>query len=173
MNHPELQQKTFILLLVAISAAFLFVISPFAGAIFWGIVLAIVFGPVHVWFRRTLGKRTTLAALATLFVCIVIVILPLTLITGSLVQQGTALYQKVSTGQLNPGDYFEQIIDRMPSWIVRMLDRVGMGDFAALQKTISNSVAQGSRLIASQAVSIGQNTVDFVIGLGIMLYMLF
>ena len=173
MNHPELQQKTFLLLLVAISAAFLFVISPFAGAIFWAIVMAIVFDPVHARIARKMGKRRTLAALATLLLCVVMVILPLTLIAGSLVQQGTVLFNKVNAGQFNAGVYFEQIIDRLPSWAVRMLEAVGMGDFAMLQKTISDTTARGSKFIASQAVSIGQNTVDFVIGLGIMLYLLF
>lgn len=173
MNHPELQQKTFLLLLVAITAAFIFVISPFASAIFWAIVLAIVFDPIHAFILKRMGKRTTLAALATLLLCVVIVILPLTLIAGSLVQQGTALYNKVNAGQFNAGVYFEQIIARLPSWAVKLLDSLGMADFATLQKTISDATARGSKFIAGQAVSIGQNTMDFVIGLGIMLYLLF
>ena len=173
MNHPELQQKTFLLLLVAISVAFLFVISPFAGAIFWAMVLAIVFDPVHAVILRKMGKHTTLAALATLLLCVVMVILPLTLIAGSLVQQGTALYSKVNAGQFNAGSYFEQIIDRLPSWAVKLLESAGMADFAALQQTISDAAAQGSKFIAGQAVAIGQNTVDFMIGLSIMLYLLF
>lgn len=173
MNHPELHQKTFLLLLVAISAAFLFVISPFAGAIFWAMVLAIVFQPVHAYFSRKMGKRKTLAALVTLLLCVVMVILPLTLIAGSLVQQGTVLYAKINAGQFNAGVYFEQIMDRLPAWAVKMLESVGMGDFATLQQTITDAAAQGSKFIASQAVSIGQNTVDFMIGLGIMLYLLF
>ncbi len=173
MNHPELQQKTFLLLLVAISAAFLFVISPFAGAIFWAIVMAIVFDPVHARIEKKMGKRKTLAALATVLLCVVMVILPLTLIAGSLVQQGAMLYNKVNAGQFIPGVYFEQIIARLPAWAVKMLEAVGMGDFATLQTTISDATARGSKFIAAQAVSIGQNTVDFVIGLGIMLYLLF
>lgn len=173
MNHPELQQKTFLLLLVAISVAFMFVISPFAGAIFWGIVLAIVFEPVHVRFLRALGNRRTLAALSTLLVCVVMVILPLTLIGGSLIQQGMVLYRRVDAGQFNAGAFFEQIVAHLPGWAAALLDRAGLGDFAALQATVTDAVAQGTHFIAGRAMSLGQATFDFVIGLGIMLYLLF
>ncbi|MBC7416051.1 MAG: AI-2E family transporter [Herminiimonas sp.] len=173
MNHPELQHKAFLILLVAISAAFLFVVSPFAGAIFWAVVLAIVFEPLHARLLRSMGARRTLAALATLLACVVMVILPLTLIAGTLVQQGTALYKKVNGGQFDAGLYFEQAVGRLPSWLVNLLDRAGMADLATLQTTVSEAAAQGSRFLAVQAVSIGQNTFDFVVGLGIMLYLLF
>ena len=173
MNHPELQQKTFLLLLIAISLAFLWVISPFAGAIFWAIVLAIVFAPVHARLLRALHQRGTLSALATVLLCMLIVILPLTLITISLVRQATALYQTISSGQLDVGMYFAQLVSRLPAWSVRILDRFGLADFAALQAQATATITNGSRYIGTQAVAIGSNMFDFIIGLGIMLYLLF
>jgi predicted PurR-regulated permease PerM len=44
---------------------------------------------------------------------------------------------------------------------------------AALQQKLSTIAVQGSQLIATRALNIGQNTFQFLISLGIMLYLLF
>lgn len=173
MNHPELQKKTFLLLLVAISLAFLWIISPFASAIFWAIVLAIVFAPVHAGLLRAMRGRGTPAALAAVLLCLVIVILPLTLIAISLVRQASELYQTISTGHFNIGTYFEQIVSRLPAWMLRILDHAGLADFAALQAQATAALTKGSRYIGTQAVVIGSNMFHFIIDVGIMLYLLF
>ncbi len=176
MNHPELQQKTFLLLLVTISLAFVWIVSPFAGAIFWAVVLAIVFAPVHARLLRLVNRRGTLAALATVLLCLFIVILPLTLITISLVRQASEMYQAINAGHFNLGTYFQQVVSGLPAWMLRLLDRVdrvGLGDFAAMQAQATAMLTRGSRYLGTQAVAIGGNMFDFFIGLGIMLYLLF
>lgn len=47
---------------------------PFFGAVFWGMALAILFTPLYRWFLAKMGRRRTLAALATLGIVLVIVI---------------------------------------------------------------------------------------------------
>ena len=84
MNHPELQAKTFILLLFLVTIAFGWILMPYFGAIFWGAVLAILFAPFHRRMLVRMARRPGLAALATLAICLVLVILPLTLIAISL-----------------------------------------------------------------------------------------
>ncbi len=173
MNSPELQQKTFLLLLIAISLAFGWILLPFFGAVFWGTVLAIIFAP---FYRRVLGvlhQRQNLAALTTLLLCLIMVILPLTLITASLLQEGVAVYQRIRSGELNFGAYFQQIMSALPSWMVNLLDRVGLTNFSELQERLSNVALQGSQLIATKALDIGQNTFEFIISFGIILYLLF
>ena len=50
------QDKTFVVLVVLISLAFVWILWPFYGAIFWATMLAILFGPM---FRRlALSGRT-------------------------------------------------------------------------------------------------------------------
>ena len=173
MMHPELHQKTFLFLLVAVTLAFLAVISSFAGSVFWGAVLAIVFAPIHARLLNALSGRQNLAALATLAMCVLIVVLPLMLLTGALLREGTLLYQTVAGGGMNAGTYFEQIVSRLPTWVVNLLDRLGLGDFDAVRSQLSAATVKGSQLIATRAVGIGQNALDFVIGTGIMLYLLF
>jgi predicted PurR-regulated permease PerM len=46
-THQELHQKAFLVLLLAVSLVFGWILWPFYGALFWGIVLAILFEPLH------------------------------------------------------------------------------------------------------------------------------
>lgn len=173
MNSSEFQKKAFLLLLTIVSIAFGWIVWPFFGAVFWGTVLAIMFTPLYRRLLVVTRGSQNLAALATLILCLVIVILPLTYITASLVQEGVSLYQKLQSGELHFGTYFQQIINALPRWMVELLDRFGFGNISALQDKISTGVMEGSQFIATQAFTIGQNTFEFIISFGIMLYLLF
>lgn len=173
MNHPELQQKSFLALLLVVSLAFGWILWPFYGALFWGTVLAILFEPFHRQMLQAMPGRQNLAALTTLLLSLIIVIFPLALITAALLQEGTAVYQEIRSGALDFGAYFQQVINALPSWIVNLLNRFDIGNLFALQEKLSTAAAQGSQLIATQAFAIGQNTFEFVISFGIMLYLLF
>ncbi|MFA7680764.1 MAG: AI-2E family transporter, partial [Pigmentiphaga sp.] len=85
MSQSVLQFRSFIVLLVAVSVAFLAILLPFYGAVFWGAILAIIFSPVHRRLERKLGGRKNLAALVTLLICFLIVIIPLALLSAALV----------------------------------------------------------------------------------------
>ncbi|MGI4846862.1 MAG: AI-2E family transporter [Janthinobacterium lividum] len=173
MNSPDFQRKTFIALLIAVSIAFVWILLPFYGAVFWGVVLAILFAPGYRRLLALMGGRANWAALTTLVLCLVVVILPLVMITLSMAQEGTVLYARVKSGQLNFGTYFQQIMTALPQWMVNILERLGFGNFAAMQAKLSTIAVQASQLIATQAISIGSNALDFVVSFGVMLYLLF
>ena len=170
---PGIESRTFLLLLVVVTLAFGWILWPFYGAVFWGMVLAILFAPLFRRLLAPLRQRRTLAALATLAVIMTIVVLPLTLIAVALVREGAAVYQMVRSGQLNVGLYFQKIFALLPDWSIQWLDRFGLGDLESLQQRLTESVAQGSQFIATQAFGIGQNTLDFVISFFITLYLTF
>lgn len=173
MNSVELQQKTFLLLLVFVTVAFGWILLPFYGAVFWGSVLAIIFTPFHRRLLAVMNQRQNLAAFTTLLLCLIIVILPVTIMTISLLQEGALVYQGIRSGQLNFGAYFQQIMGAMPPWVTNVLDRLGLTNISALQDMLSTGALQGSQFIAMHALSIGQNAFEFVISFGIMLYLLF
>ena len=156
MNIPELQQKTFLLILIAVSLAFGWILLPFYGAVFWGSVLAIIFAPFYRRLLAVMDQRRNLAALTTLLLCLIIVILPLTLIMASLLKEGLAVYQRIRSGELNFGAYFQQIMDARPPWMVSLMERSGIGNLSELRDALSNSALQGSQLIATQALISGR-----------------
>ncbi|NYT81073.1 AI-2E family transporter [Alcaligenaceae bacterium] len=173
MNNSRLYFRSFLFLLVAVTVAFIWVLLPFYGAIFWGAILAIIFQPLQRRLENRLKGRPNLCALISLFVIILIVILPVIFITGSLLQEGAVIYKRISSGELNLGAYFEQIMNALPASVHDTLTRFGVGDIFSLREKLSASALQGSKFLATQAVNVGQNTAQFLIGLGIMLYMLF
>jgi predicted PurR-regulated permease PerM len=166
-----LEDKTFLLLITAISLAFAWILWPFYGAILWGTVLAIVFAPLYRRFCRSM--RPNLAALATVVVIVLIVILPSTLITASLVQEASGVYEMFKSGELNLARNLQHVLDALPSWAVGMLDRFGLTDLAGLQEGLSAGLARASQFLATQALNIGQATFELVVRMFVMLYLLF
>jgi predicted PurR-regulated permease PerM len=167
------EDRGFVWLLIAVSAAFALILWPFAGAILWGTVLAILFAPLYRRLVRVLRKRRTLAALATLAIIVVIVIVPLTLVTVSLVDEASGVYDRIRSGELSFGRYLRQVLDVLPGWALGLLDRLGLTDAAAVQARLSAGLAKAGQFFAVQAVNVGQNTLEFVVSLGVMLYLLF
>ncbi len=173
MTDPKLQDRTFLLILIAVSIAFLAILWPYYEAVFWGVALAILFAPLHRRLLARMPRRRNLAALCTLLLCLVLVILPVSLLSVALVQEATLLYERIKSGQLNFGAYFQQVIDAMPAWAMDWLDRMQLTSVSAVQEKLSAVSVQASQLIATRALNIGQNTLQFVVSLGVMLYLLF
>ncbi len=173
MRKFSLEHKTFLLILIVVTLAFGMILLPFYGAVFWAVILAIIFAPLHRRLLRMCGNRRNLAALAALTVCVVLAVLPMILISLSLVQQGALVYEQIRSGQLDFGSYAEQIRRGLPGPVHDLLERIGASDFAALRERLSQAALTVSQFIANRAVNIGQNTVQFVVGFFMMLYLLF
>jgi predicted PurR-regulated permease PerM len=167
-----LEDKTFLLLIIAISLAFAWILWPFYGAVLCGTVLAIVFAPLYRRLSRS-TRRRNLAALATVAIIVVIVILPSTLITASLVQEASGVYGKFQSGELNLAGNFQQVVDALPTWATSLLDRFGLTNLAEVQERLSAALVKGSQFLAAQALNIGQITLELIVRLFVMLYLLF
>jgi predicted PurR-regulated permease PerM len=172
-ESPALQDRAFLLLLIVSSLAFAWILRPFYGAVLWGIILAIMFMPLFRRLSQTLHQRRTLAALLALLIILVLVILPLTLLTALLVQEGASTYERITSGQLNLGRYFQQVFDALPAWITNLLDRVGLTSLGRVQARLSAGLAKSLDFFAGQALNLGQNALDFIVSALIMLYLLF
>ncbi len=173
MSYAELQNKTFLLLLAAVSILFVWLLQPFFGAIFWGAAFAILFSPL---FRRLLVRlrgRRNLAAALTMLLCVLVVILPLTLVVSSLIAEGTHLLQHLRANPLDIGAYFQKIKGLMPGWMASSMERMGWTDVGQLQAKLSNVLSQASQIAVARVFNIGQNTFDFLVSFTIMLYLLF
>ena len=172
-KQRALEDKAFLLLLIAISLAFGWLLSPFYEAVFWGMVLAILFTPLYRRISQSMRQKRTLAALATVTIILVVVILPLTLITALLLQEGASVFARIQSGELSFGGYFQRLFAAFPSWLTDLLARFGLGNPDAVHEKMVASLTTGSKFIAGQAFNLGQNTFNFVISFFIMLYLLF
>ena len=168
-----LDRNAFLVLLVVLTIALAWVIWPFYGAVFWGSVLALMFEPLYRKLLARFRGRKNLAALATWSVILLIVVLPLALVAVSMVQEVSGLYQRVKTGEVNFGRYFDQIVAAMPSWATGLMDRLGLVDLAALQAKLTAAITLRGQEFAGRAVDIGSDALDLVVGFCIAMYLLF
>jgi predicted PurR-regulated permease PerM len=172
-SAPRLEDRVFLVLIVLVTLAFAWVLWPLSGAVLWGVVIAILFAPLYRRLTTAMRQRRNLAALATVAIILVMVILPLTLLTASLLQEAYGVIRRIQSGEVDFGRYFDQILNALPAWASGLLDRFGLTDLGAVQSSLSDGLMKGSRVLATQALNIGQNTFDFIVSLFVMLYLLF
>lgn len=171
--QTEQQHRAFLLLLAIVTVAFFWLLVPFYGAVFWAVILAIVFQPLYRELELRLWPRKNLAAFAAVLVCIVIAILPVSLIVTSLVREGTDAVQQVQNGSVDPTEVFNTLHDKLPQWAQEMLDRNELADVERWRDRTLALLREASQAIASRALSLGSNTLRFFVSTGIMLYVLF
>jgi predicted PurR-regulated permease PerM len=172
MRTP-LQDRAFLLLLAIITLALFWVILPFYGAVFWAVILAIVFRPLQRWLEVRLGGRRNLAALINVIACILIAVLPLTFIVSALVSEGAQLVERMQLAGDGVPQSVAEVYDALPFWITDSLARFGIDSLEALRDRLSALAVAVGEFIAGQAVSVGQNTLKFLASLGVMIYVLF
>ena len=72
-------------LLVLLTAACLLILLPFIPLIAWGIIIAIAINPAHRKLQSLLGGRGTLAAVLCALVLLSVLIVPVALLTGTII----------------------------------------------------------------------------------------
>jgi predicted PurR-regulated permease PerM len=167
----KLEQGTFLAMLVLVTALFFFLLKPFFGAVFWACVIGLVFAPLYQRLLKLWNNRATLASLSTLVVVITIGVIPALFVTASFFQEGAALYQRLQTGDINIGERIEQIRQGFPA-IQSLMDRFNL-DLATFKSQLSNAAITVSQFIAQNAMQFGQNAAQWVVSLGLMLYLAF
>ncbi len=170
-EQAKLEQRSFLLALVLVSVLFLFLLKPFFGAIFWACIIGLIFYPLYHRLLTRIGPRPNLAALATLMVCVVIGIVPSLFVIGSFFQEGASLYQRLQSGELDLGNRIERIREAFPA-IQLFLEGLHL-DLDKVKAQLSAGALNASRFIAQNAVQLGQGTLQFLVSLGLMLYMAF
>lgn len=173
MISPALQRNSFLSILGVATLAFVWVLTPFFGSVMWAVGLAILFTPLYKQLLKKMPGRANACALYTLAICMLIVILPLTLVAISLVHEIGLLAERIGSGELNFADYFQKIYAATPQGILSLLARFKLGDLASWQARINETAGQASQMIGGHALKLGQGTFDFVTSFFVMIYLLY
>jgi predicted PurR-regulated permease PerM len=99
--------------------------------------------------------------------------LPITLIAINLASEGSILYEKLSSGEIDIRANLQTVFSALPAWTHNLLDRFGLDSIGTLQAKLSDAAVQGSKLIATNVLNFGLNAFDFIVSFFIMLYLLF
>ncbi len=178
MNRPasrteDLQQASFLVVLVVVSLLMAVVVYPFAQPLLWAALAAIMFQPLYRSVLRRLRGRRNPAALLSLLIIFFVVMVPAAWIGSLVVEQALVL---VDTLQKQPPDLaalFDQVYTSLPRLAREAIDRSGWADIGNVQNRIENLVTESAGLIATQAVSIGSGALSFVLSFSVALYVMF
>lgn len=167
----SLENRFFLLLLGVVTGAFLLMLGPFWGAIFWAIALAVLFYPVYTWLLDKLHGKRSLASVVTLCLAVLMVVVPLSLITIQLVSQANDLYQSIDQGNIEASSIQSYLDESLP-FIPELLNRLNIStdDFG---ERLRGALSSSSQYIAQEAFKFGRNTFHFVLSMGVMLYLAF
>ncbi|MGH8689013.1 MAG: AI-2E family transporter [Burkholderiales bacterium] len=163
----------FAIVVIAVTIAFGWVLAPFYEAILWAIVLAILFAPLARWLEPRLGGRSSLAALLTLLIIVLIVFVPLVFVGSAFFRELGDALARFHAGNLDVGAYLQKMLSVLPSWVTDLQDKLGLEDLAALREKVGGALSKAAQFIGSRALLIGENAFSFILGSAIMLYLLF
>jgi predicted PurR-regulated permease PerM len=170
-EHSKLEQRSFLMMLILVSLLFIFLLKPFWGSIFWACLIGLIFHPLYSRLRKLWRGRSTLSALATLLICLIIVIVPTLFVMTSFFQEGAGLYQRLQSGEFDLKNRIEQVRQAFPA-VQGLLERLNL-DLNNVTAQLSKAALTASQFIAQNAVQLGQGTMQFFISLGLTLYVAF
>ena len=169
--HEKLERRSFIFSLLLVTLAFALLLKPFFTPIFWACAIALIFYPVYRRLLKRFSGWPNLMALLTLLLCIVLVVIPVLLVASSFINEGVSVFQKAQSGQIDLSQQIEQVRSAFPG-INAFFDRIGI-DFDQLKSRLLNGLMNAGSFLARNALALGQNTLNFFIMLGLMLYLTF
>jgi predicted PurR-regulated permease PerM len=160
----------FLLLLTLVTLALLFVAWPFASALLWATLAAIMFQPLYQWMLVRSRGRENRAAIGSLLVITVAVILPILAIASVVFDEASRIYLAVQARQIDASAAFQQIQSYLPLRLRQMIEAAGYGDFAVLEARLSQLIRESLGLVAQYAVTIGGSAFSFVVTFVVGLY---
>ncbi len=167
----RLQAGFFLVLLVAVSLAFVGLIQDFLLPLFWAAVLSIIFRPLYTRYTAMLGGRSGLAAgLGVLTICLV-VLLPIFLVGLAVVSEAQTIYAQVTSGELDVEASISYVERQLPI-VQQFLAGLGL-DTTQLRGQVAGAAATISQGIATRALVYGQNALTFAVQFFLMLYLLY
>lgn len=167
-NYPHI---FFLLLLALVTVLFVGLIKEYLLAIFWAVVLALLF---HNWYDyfivKVKGKRNVAAAI-TILLILLVVIIPVLLIGSLVVNEGVDLYHSMESGEFHVQERFDDLRQQLPS-AEGLLNRLNF-DVEQLRHSVNEGMASITRNLTGYLFGFTQNAISFIVQFGIMLYILF
>lgn len=171
ISNENIQRTLFLVILVIVTIAFLWLIRGFMQPIFWAVALGIVFYPVHRRLQERLPGRSNLTAALSVIGVLFVVVLPVIGIAVAVTGEAAALYQRIQSGDYNLATIFSSMTDRLPQ-LESALQRIGFEPdrFTEQLTSVAGTV---SSFLANRALEFGQDTLRTAVFFFLMLYLLY
>ena len=169
----ELQHASFLLILAVVSLMMAVIVWPFATALLWAALAAIMFQPLYRWMLRKMRGRRNPAAIASLLVIFFAVLVPGLWLATLVVQEALVLVAALQAQPLDLAATYDNIYGMLPQAAQEAVDSSGWADVSSIQTKLQEVLAESAGMIASQAVSIGSGALGFMLSFGVGLYVMF
>ena len=171
MQVRSLENRAFLLLLALVTIAFAWTVKGFLLPIFWAIVLSVLFTPLFRRLRGWMGGRGTPAALVTLLVVFLSVVVPVVGMGWAVTGEAVEVYQRVQSGQIDLTEPIQTVEDFLPR-VNRRADELGI-DFDRIRENVTSGAVAASQTVASRLLDFGQQALQFTLLLAVTFYVLF
>ncbi len=169
----DLQQASFLTILVIVSLLMAVIVYPFAQPLLWAALAAIMFQPLYRYVLRRMRGRRNPAAGISLLIIFTLVLVPAGWIATMVIQQAIVLVATLQQQPIDLAALFDVFYTSLPKIAREAVDRSGWADIATVQSRLQELLAQSAGMIASQAVSIGSGALGFFLSFGVGLYVMF
>jgi predicted PurR-regulated permease PerM len=169
-ENPTAGQGALLLFLGLITLALLYVVRPFASALLWAMLAAIMFRPLYNVVLRRLRGHENRATLATLLIITFAVVVPALAIGSVIIEQAGQIYVALRYDDIDASIYFERMREVLPPQAQTLLNESGYGDFNVLQARLAELLRDSVGLIAQHAVTLGGNAFAFLLSFAVGLY---
>jgi predicted PurR-regulated permease PerM len=171
MRLSNFENRAFLTIVILTTIAFVWMVRGFLMPVFWAAVLAILFRPAFLRWKKIVRGYDAVAAALTLVTVIIVVLIPTGLLVGALAQQAVQVYQRIARGDIDIEAPIQWARDQLPA-LTGFLEQYGF-QVDRTRESIEGAVVVVSQWVASQALTAGQNTLLFALYFGVMLYFLF
>ena len=170
MNIDKFRLYFFVILLAAISAGFLYLISPFFMAVLIAAIFSSLFHPIYLRLMKLLGNRKTVASLLTCIIFLVLLVIPVLSILGMVANQAIQLFGYVTRNT----DQIQETLTKILSYI-RTLPLSERIDFTALslEEKISGLVQSTASVIANGIAGMSMSAFQMVFTLFLVIFSMY
>ncbi len=154
-----------------VTMAFIGMTSTYLMALFWTLVLTIIFYPLYCNMRSWLRGRENIASFLTLLIILVGVIFPILGVVLAVIRQSRDFYQRIRNQEVD----IDAVLAQLQGYLQQLDSFLGIAGIQMddVKTSIRDGVVNGVQLLANETVVATQNTIVFFIQFSLMLYLLF
>ncbi|MDU9005185.1 AI-2E family transporter [Sedimentitalea todarodis] len=158
-------------IVILATVGMLVVLSPFWAAIFWAIVLAILFWPLRQrLIDRMLGWTAVSSGLIIVLI-VIFILFPAFLIAGLIADGAAAVVAQIQSGAFKPAEVLETLPTRFPK-VADFLSQLGL-DIGLIKSMVGQGFVSAGQFAVSNIAVIGQSASAFLFNVFLALYVLF
>lgn len=169
MNFSRFKSLTFFVALILVSSVLIYILRPFLYPILWAAIIAGIFYPTYSKIKSKLNNAN-ISSLITIVLVFIIIIIPVTLLSGLIVKESVDIYTSLTNNQGSIVSTSKNVIH----WIQNnpLTDRLNLDEqevttkLVEVAKTVTDFILVGAK-------NLTQNSLTFLIMFIIMFYTLF